>query len=144
MLEQLVRWEPLNNLSKKYKIESLVDDVNTIKIVFSDLYKVEKRMSFLFEETVRVYKKTNKNAWISSIETFGQKTEKILFDEWTFFKVVNSKYILLLAEESCGFFQPEWFIHFVFAGENIIVEVVAGGEPIVEFVRELENNVRVD
>ncbi len=128
MKEYCERWEPSGKLKNYgnfpviYDIEYFLPDGLAIKM--SDMYG--KRVSFVFANGVWAQRGTEESLRLRPIA--------LPLEYSVFFKVINSSYIKWLSEKSGDEIDFSQLTHFVFAGSNLILDVVAGSEPSVEFI----------
>ena len=134
--EQWIKWEPIKNLSSKYYEESFSDDENGLKFILVDA--INKRRRITVEIRSDSYLKRNQEFRQATINFLDKHYGSKFHSEWTFFKIINSKYIKWLSEESYGVFDlndDEYPLnHFVFLTENSIIDIVDSWEPKVKFI----------
>ena len=136
MQEQWIHWEPISNLSAKYNIDSISDGMDDFKVELTE-YKNEKSKAIVtFENSVDAYRMTDETFRLNCINTLDKQHGSNFYGKWTFFKVINSKYIQWLSEESCTISDSIPFIHFSFIAANCILDVVTTYEPKVELIQK--------
>ena len=134
-LEQWIKWEPITGLSPKYYIESISDNRNGFTILLSEAdYKNTVKVTF--ETLVLSYRNTNESFRLSTIDFIYDNYGAAFCGQWTFFKVVNSAYVLWLSEQSYTIAESVPPIHFSFLAVDSIIDVVATCEPKVEFITD--------
>ncbi len=134
MQEKWIRWEPISNLSAKYYIDSISDNIKEFKIVLSEYRDKKKKVQVIFKNSVDAYRSTDESFRLGTIYNLGDQYGKKFYAEWTFFKVINSTYILWISEQSFGITDSLSFIHFSFIAEDSILDVVTTYEPRVELI----------
>jgi hypothetical protein len=135
MEEYCENWEPLSGLISKYNIDFTEYTINsTFKILLGEAYSQGRNVSVIFKDGIYAHRDTDESFRLSPIQMLRDCGEIKSRIRWTFFKVKNSLYIKWLLEESNSAADSSQLMHFLFAGENSILDVVATYEPIVEFV----------
>jgi hypothetical protein len=134
MQEQWIRWEPAKGLSSKYCIESILDNLEAFKIVLHDEHDSRKKIYIIFEGFVGSYKWTDETFRLGTVSFLNKQYGTKFYSEWTFFKVINSKYLRLISEESCSISDSRNLIHLVIIESNSILDIIAASEPKIEFV----------
>lgn len=130
MSEQWVKWEPIKNLSPKYFEESFSDNKNGLKFILVDANNKKKRTAI--ECISDSYLKRNQEFRQATINFLNKYYGSKFHSEWTFFKIINSKYIEWLFEESFGTSKNFPLIHFLLLTENSIIDIITKGEPFVK------------
>jgi len=136
MQEQWIRWEPAEGSGKKYYIDLVSDAIEGFTVLLSEVDNRKKKIKIIFEDSVDAYKNTDESFRLKTINTFFHNYEKEFYSGRTFFKIINSRYIKWLSEESYGISDSLTFIHFVFFAADSILDVVTTYEPKVEFIEE--------
>jgi hypothetical protein len=137
MEEYLKVWEPLSGLIDRYNVDFTEYTINsTFKILLGEAYSYGKKISVTFKDGIYAHRDTERGLRMghSPIEMSNDNDELESNGEWAFFKVNNSLYIKWLLEESGTKVDSSPLLHFLFACENSILDVVATHEPIVEFL----------
>ncbi|OGI12004.1 MAG: hypothetical protein A2Y40_10985 [Candidatus Margulisbacteria bacterium GWF2_35_9] len=137
MKEEWKTWEPVSDLSEKYYIESVSNDLKKgLKIVVCDEKNEKKKVIITFEYAISSYKWTNETFRLDTAAFLDEKYGKKFYTKWTFFKVTNSSYLQLLSKESSGIADYYSLIHFAIIESNSILDIIASYEPNVEFVED--------
>jgi hypothetical protein len=126
MQESWGKWQPISGLEKYhniYDIEYLAQGFFKILLIG---HAEGKCVAVIFENGVSAHRYT-----YESLRTLRMPESS---GAWTFFKVSKSSYIKLLFEKSNNETDYLSLMHFVFAGADTIIDVVATYEPIVEFI----------
>jgi len=134
MLERWVRWEPIEGLSFKYFIKEIIDNPNLFKIVLKPLNSEQKSIEVLFENGVRVYRRTDESFRAKLVHDLDEKYKVDFYKNWTFFKVENSEYFFWISDQSYEWSDVHSFIHFSLIASNAVVDVLADYEPVVKFI----------
>lgn len=134
MQEQWVHWEPASGLSPKYCIESILDNLEAFKIVLCDEHDSRKKIYMIFKGFVGSYKWTDETFKLGTISFLNKQYGMKFYSGWTFFKVINSKYMQLISEESCSISDSRNLMHFVIIESNSILDIIASSDPKIEFV----------
>lgn len=136
--EEWMQWFPIDGLSPRYSIIEIVQDLKNFRILLADESDSDKKLRVVFENSIDVYRLTDEGYRLNLLGTLDKQYGTSFYAEWSFFKVKNSRYIRWIERESCGFFDPEGYIHFVFIDSNNILEIVVNYEPRFEFVTSTE------
>lgn len=136
MTEQWTRWEPLQDLGKKYDLDYIIDSYKGgLKFVFSAHQETEKKVEVHFEEGVDAYRIADEEFQHDILVKLREAYNKEFYEGWTFFRVTNSRYLHWLEEEEGpGSFGPDWFKHFCFITSNRVIDVAVNYEPNVRFI----------
>lgn len=134
MTEQWIKWEPMEGLSAKYFIESIMFNREILRVILINVHDKNQKIQVLFDKTISTFRVTNGVLRLKTIDTINKKYGATFCDEWTFFKVTNSEYVQSLVKDSCETYDPEKFNHLVLIGENSIIEFADSDKPIVSFI----------
>ena len=137
MVDELIYWEPIKGLSKKYSLSLMVDFTSLImgsthefRLALFNSANPKKKTTVIFESSVRAYRVTHVSKWNkSNRSTRGDHIDSL---NWTFFKVKNSPYLQWIAENTGGVYPQEGYTHFSFITTNAIIDVLNFDEPIVK------------
>lgn len=126
-------WKPNTEvrLLTQYKVEAICDIIGAFYIVLAPAQDAEKKIKILYEQSVESHRRTNRVLMKKSLTKLICEEKEALV---SYYKVENSAYARWLSEESYGCTEASEYVHLVFAGENCIVDVVAGYEPKIEFI----------
>lgn len=127
MIENWTKFEPINGLSNKYYLESIIDDLEEFKIILVDINDCKKKVSIVIDSFLGSYH-------ITDVVYLDKKYELNFYQEWTFFKLDNSDYIDWLSEESWGLAEDFYsLMHFAFICSNSKIDIACSAEPRFEF-----------
>lgn len=133
MQESWIQWRPLDNLSGKYNLDSLMHIEEGLVLRLSlgvDCKKLEIR----FEHQIDAYRYTNDSFCFKVCGDLTKKYGLEFYAEWSFFTITNSDYLQWVSKNSQGYADAFSFIHFCIVGADEIVDVLARYEPIVRFI----------
>jgi len=125
MNEIWTQWKSVENLAQQYEIDSVVDTMDSFKIVLSEMDNPQKRLEVCFDSGVDAYRLTDESYWLNSLNKLDKKYGVDFYGYWTFFKVENSAYLSWLSKESFEISDSRAFVHFAFLAVNSILEVIA-------------------
>jgi len=135
MKEQLVKWELNKSHEEVYIIEKskFINLGLTITLISSNPKK--RKIKLLFNSVVFAYRNnlTNYNEWLKACASL-EKNNFCMNPNWSFFKVLNSKYIKWASEESCTVSDINELTHFMIIGKNITIEVLDISDPEISFL----------
>lgn len=130
MVENWIRWFPLDNIPEKMHIESLVDDVNGTLLLFkNDDDSIAIRVNF--EESILSMRSTDEGRRLRTLHYLTENYGTDFYTKWTFFKVKNSDYVRWFNEETYNMYESYDIEHYVFLSPDDIVEVLSTYEPDV-------------
>lgn len=121
--EQWIKWEPIEDLNKTYEVANVNNSAQGFTILMEGT-KAKKKIKICFTESIAAYR------YVSLVSKLSSES---LRGNWSFFKIINSSYLQWLSDESSGFFHMPYYTHFVFLGENSIIDVAANYEPTIIF-----------
>jgi hypothetical protein len=136
MEEKWIRWEPIPKLSKKYYVESIIDNINGFKILLSEENNTEEKVLVSFPDTIRAYRSTSDSFLIQTISYLDKTYGSNFYGNWTFFKIKDSKYLEWLNEESEGISKDYMMKHFCILAMNSMIDIVTGSEPTVVHIQK--------
>ncbi len=132
--EEWLRWKPIDNLAKQYSIASIiVDNTEGFKLTLFDVNNRNKKVCILFD-SVELYCREIKSLTLKRLHILGEQYSVEFVTSWTFFKVINSNYVQLIADQSYGAIPAEWLTHFSIRAVDSWVDIVNRGEPMVELI----------
>lgn len=135
MMEKWIKWEPIKGLSPKYYIESISDNINGFEIILFEGHDNKEKVHVIFENSVDAYNCSEEGFRLKTIWNLGDKYGKDFYGDWTFFKVINSKYLQWLSKESVEMYDSLSLIHFSFLAADSVLDVVTTYEPRVEIIK---------
>ena len=136
MEEQWIQWKPLEQLSTKYYIDSVIDKVDSFKINLIDAKSEKEKIEILFSEGVEAYTRVEESFRVKIIHELGKKYGAEFYGDWTFFKVHHSEYIKWLSDQSYQWSDTHNFIHFCLITADAIMDIITTYEPTVNSVEE--------
>jgi|SaaInlStandDraft_4_1057021.scaffolds.fasta_scaffold204313_1 hypothetical protein len=132
--EKWISWNPIDNFSYEYSIDSIIDDVDSFRITLTDIKDKTNKIQIIFDDSIYSYRSTD--------ESYRRNTIKFMEEEvdcskGLFFKVIeNSEYLAWLVRESGEVvkvdIESNSLIHFVFVDSESFLDVVANYEPRIE------------
>ena len=134
MAEQWKKWEPIQGLSEKYYVESIVNIIGVFKVFLCDAQDQNKKIVVIFENSIDVYRSTQENLRLSVLHTLKEQYGEHFYETWTFFKITDSTYVQWLSDQSYKISDAMEFQHFVLIGTNTIVDLINYHDPKVEFL----------
>lgn len=135
MIEQWSKWHPIENLSEKYYIESIIDHMGDIcKILLADSNQRTNKILVTFQGSGDGYRLTHQDLQVSIKNMLKEQYGISFYEQWTFFRVTHSDYIQWLSKESGQWSDNFGFQHFVLFGSDVIVDIISSREPKVEFI----------
>ncbi len=136
MMEQWIRWKPIEGLAKKYYIESITDSIEGFKIILSCVTDPTRKVHVIFDDSVDSYKRTDESFKLSDIYEIHKQYGNSFCTEWTFFKVVHSTYAQWVSEQSFGTIEPEYFMHFSLIAMDSVVDIICDYEPTIVLIKD--------
>ena len=138
IVEQWIRWVPLENLASKYYVEDISDSFHGFKVILVEAHNKEKnkekKIEIFFKDSIWAYRNTYESFRIETLAFLKENYGTKFYGEWTFFKVINSTYLTWLSVESGTVTNDLNLIHFCIYSTEEVVDIVAGYEPIVKFL----------
>jgi hypothetical protein len=137
MVEQWSRWEPMQNIAKKYQVVSLSDEImndGKFIIVLSDMQNKKKGLQVIYEKGVRAFKVTYESFRQKLFYDLHQKYGSDFYGSWTFFKVENSEYIKWLHEQSYAWSDAFRLEHLSIFATDSIIDIASNCDPKFEFI----------
>lgn len=133
--ENWIRWEPINNLARKYYGVSIKKEVGRqLKIVLSDAKNEKKNVLISFSAGIIAYRRTDETYTMDTIEWLDKTYSTHFYGDWTFFKIENSGYLKWLSGKSSGIADNLNLTHFCILAVDVLIDIVALNEPIVTFL----------
>ena len=135
LIEEWAKWEPLKRVAKKYCLDLLVDNDDSFFLdLFNEANLQEKlRVDFTksgphFQQRIAAPLRAKTLAMLKS--HYG----KAFIDEWSFFKIINSKQKEWMSAQAGVVYNFDKFQHFVLITTNYVVDIVAFKDPIVTMI----------
>jgi hypothetical protein len=138
-MEEWIQWKPIKELSSKYYIKSLVDQIENFKVILTPLNSEKGSVELVFKYGVEAYTKVEESFRVKLIHDLDKKYGINFYGNWTFFKINNSKYISWLSEQSYQWSDTHSFIHLCLVTSNAVVDIITTYEPKVEIIDNEKN-----
>ena len=131
MQESWAHWMPLENLSKKYYIESITNNREGFTVLLADAIGESEKIKIVFENGVNAFRNTDETFKLSTISWLDEKYGGKFYAEWTFFRVENSEYLKFLCEQSGGISDFYDVKQYSIITDEEILDIAATYEPVV-------------
>lgn len=121
----------------QYYIDLICDSEEGVKIVLSEDEGRTKKVQVIlqtFVAAVAAHRCIDESFSTSLLMRLEKQYGSKFYFEWSFFKVENSTYVNWLTLESDGVFNSKAYSHFCIFGVDSVVDIIAMGDPVVEFV----------
>ena len=138
IVEEWMRWEPIEELAPKYTIETICENERTLFIILYEVRDKKKKIRVTFEDAADSYKNTFEFFRMDLINDLCTRYGASFFKEWTFFQVTHSPYMQWLRQQSRGLAGGMGFIHFSFITSNSVLDVLSTKDPHVEVLAPQE------
>lgn len=129
-MEEWNYWKPIQELSGKYYIDFLAISEERLMIQLSNENKVQK-VEFIFDGTIDAYRYTNESFCFTIFAELSEKYGDDFYQNWSFFKIINSNYLQWLSKKSGTWANEFSFMHFCILGGDEVIDVLARYEPKV-------------
>jgi hypothetical protein len=129
MDETWERWKPEVELSQKYYIDTVIDNIKGLNILLSDSENEDLKVEIIFSNSVHAYRSTDESCRQKMLNYIDEKYGKIFYSQWTLFKVINSEYSEWICKQSFGIVESENLIHFSIVAVDSIIDIIAAYEP---------------
>ena len=139
MQEQWIKWEPSNNLSKNYSLDSISDSAEGLKILLLDAENRNKKVLVSFPHSVHAYRSTDESLILSTISFLHKKYSAEFYRDWSFFKIEKSKYLQWISTQSCGISDGYNCIHFCILASDYMIDIISTYDPTVVSIDELSH-----
>ncbi len=129
-MENWTRWEPINNLSEKYYVDSFCLSDPELDIIIT-LFNCDKskKIKIRFNGIVGSFRYTNKNYCSKMLDDIFKKYGADFYSTWSFFKIANSNYLKWLSYKSCTLSDVYPFQHYCIIGGDEIIDILASFGP---------------
>lgn len=134
MKEKWIKWEPIKNLSRKYYLESLVENHDGLKIMLSSAENDAKQILIYFQDSVKAYRKTDESFILLTLHYLGENYGSAFYGNWDFFIVENSEYLNWIIKQSHEIYEPHDFKHYCILASDVMIDIIAGYEPTVQHI----------
>lgn len=131
MQEQWTKWEPINNLHKKYILTAFIHHTKTgtLKINLKNNDNLNEKKEITFYDNVFATKESKDELIFRRLEYLKNSYGTDFYQNWTFFKVENSSFAHWLSFQSTGVYQTNDFIHCALITPNSIFDMILVGNP---------------
>ena len=143
MKEKWIQWKPIENLAKKYYVESILDSIDGFKILLFAEKNREKKILIYFRDSVDCYRSTNESFLVTTLFNLKENYGTKFFGDWTFFEIENSLYLDSIKQESDGISESYKLRHFCLLAIDSMVDILADYEPTVTFITEDDHKKNV-
>ncbi len=133
MLEHWEKWIPSPDITSMYEIESINYDEHGFKITLFDIENKKNKIDLIYENWVFAFRKNDGIYKENIIDTIKKQNPTKFCDNWTFFKVTNSKYLQWIFEQSLETCDLSYFSHFSFITPTSILDIPDTHEPKIVF-----------
>lgn len=123
------RWQPKTEISQKYYVDSILDNIKGLKIILSDSENEDSKIEIIFDDSVHAYRSTDESYRQKAINYIDEKYGTKFYSEWTLFKLTNSEYLEWISNQSFGIADSEELIHFSIVAVDSIIDIIATYEP---------------
>ena len=134
MLEQWSRWEPIKNLSSKYVIRGIKNNLDGLEFSFTEAYGKTKKIRIFFKDGVYAYRMTDESYWLNQFHNLNEKYGKGFYADWMFFRITQSEYLASLFPQGVEGLRPKTVIHYCLISYNFIFDIAASEVPFVECI----------
>jgi hypothetical protein len=132
MDEMWERWEPTTEISNKYYVDSIIDNIQGLRIILSDAEIEDSKIEIVFDNSVHAYRSTDESYRQKILNYIDEKYGTEFYSEWSLFKVVNSEYLEWIYNQSFGIAELEELYHFSIIAVDSIIDILAAYEPIIK------------
>lgn len=133
MMDELwERWEPTTEISKKYYVDSIIDNIQGLRIILSDAKNEDSKIVIVFDNSVHAYRSTDESYRQKILNYIDEKYGTEFYSEWTLFKVNKSEYFEWICNQSFGITESEELSQFSIIAVDSIIDIIASYEPKIE------------
>jgi len=126
MTQEWKRWIPLENIPTSMYFVSITEDSNCFKIKYNS---ENKMVTIHFKDSVLSYRSTDEGKLIKTWSQLNEKYGPEFYAQWSMFKQLNSDYLVWFPEQSCGIYEHYNPEHYIFKGNDIIIDVLSTYSP---------------
>lgn len=130
MVEQWLRWEPIEDSTSLYYVTSIFYDTPGLTVLLKQQKNENKKVSMLFDTHIAAYVFTDISHPLNRSKN-KEKYGDLFLKDAKFFMVLNSHYLQRLSVQSCGISDARNLKHFVIVALDGIIEVISPFKPIV-------------
>lgn len=138
MNEKWTQWKPLENLSKRYYIESTSSSIDGFTIILADAIGDSPKVKITFENGVNAFRNSEEAFRLSTIHYLNESYGNVFYGNWTFFKAENSEYLKWLSEQSGTISDYYGVMHYCLITDDEMLDIAATYEPSVTVVNNHE------
>ena len=139
MQEKWIRWEPTNNLSKKYYVESISEDIkDKYKILLTNAENNKNKILISWPIGVDAHRSTDESYTLATINFLDNQYGPEFYANWTFFKIENSNYLKWLSDQSYGISDDCNLTHFCILAVDSMIDIINNYDPTITIIDENE------
>jgi len=122
-----VPWKPHEWIQPHYNFVQCNDFIKKIELLLA-VPNSSKKLLIIFDFPIYMYRAT----YQPHASPVSIPKDHHCYNQWTFFKVIDSSYLQWLAEQSYGILEPQQYIHFSWITPQTIIDVISLEEPIIQ------------
>ncbi len=135
LIEEWVKWEPIEWASPKYFLDTVVRNGTIFAMTLIDQTNLEKKIYIDFTKSpVYFQQKIATQLRVKALAVVKKEYGTDFIDEWSFFKIINSKQKEWMSAQAGVVYNFDKFQHFVLITTNYVVDIVAFKDPIVTMI----------
>ncbi len=129
-------WQPATiTLSPRYNLEAIYDDASGIRFLLTEQGGNEKKILITFTAPVYSYRVTPETYTDAVLFRLNQHYGKEFYTTWTFFEIMNSKYVQELSDLSSGLITYSGKCkHFAIFTSETLLEFLTDEQPNFEYI----------
>jgi len=132
-MEEWKRWEPMQGLSGRFVIDSLMLSYDALIIQLS-AEDNDTKIEIVFDGNIDAYRYTNESFCFTIFSDLSKKYGDDFYSNCSFFKITNSEYIQWISGKSAGWADALPFRHFCIVGNDEVLDILACYEPKVKII----------
>ncbi len=134
LIEQWVRWKPLQELSVRYMILNFSDTQDGFKLLLEDFLDDTKQVQVHFGHSVLFYMETSETCRVQTMTMLSELYGDDFYICRTFFQVTQSALLSSIIQDYGDSYPQGAIKHFVIKESEYYVDIIATEEPIFEWV----------
>lgn len=121
-------WKPIKEIKKNNYFDSLINTSEMLQLLLRDLDNQERTTIITFEEKIcyRYIDEGRRGKTILELRKLQNQTDLMQF---SFFKVLNSKYIKLLTQQSNSSYSIDNLQHYAYFDDNCFIDIITTKDP---------------
>ncbi|HJZ23831.1 MAG TPA: hypothetical protein VJ201_05200 [Candidatus Babeliales bacterium] len=134
-MESYKKWDPLQTmpgLAGKYRIDVIHDSSEYFSVSLLDIQNQDHKIKFIWKDSLSISRKVDFSQNSRYLNNLKRTVAPELIDNWSFFKVENSKFLAWLSIQSDNWSDYMSFEHYHILGPDSLLDIVANYEPIIE------------